>query len=51
MGAFEMMIMIKKSALTEPRLMKAIYKATPVLLNIITALYAPTEWLTLSSLK
>ena len=50
MAAFEMMIVIKKSTLSDPRLMHAIYKVTPVLLDIITALYSPTEWLTLSSL-
>ena len=51
MAAIGIMIMIKKMRKQgDPGLMQAIYKVSPVILDIHTALYYSTEWLILSSL-
>ena len=48
MAAIGIMIMIKNLQAKWPSLMQAIYKASPVILEIRIALYHPTEWLILS---
>jgi len=49
MAAIGIMIMIQ-NVQSDPSLMQAIYKVSPVMLDFLTALYYSTEWLILSSL-
>jgi len=48
MPAIGIMTMIQ-SAQSDPSVMQASYKVSPAILDILSALYHPTEWLTLSS--